>query len=66
MSAREWGSERAIFASQDEQPCIIARNETAISYDERLGNASKTLHIETLMTFDDLRVLCKTLMGVFE
>lgn len=66
MNTKEWGSEHAILTSQDEQPCIVTRNETAISYDERLGNASKTLHIETLMTFDDLRELCKTLMGVGE
>ena len=48
-----------------DKPGTLLR-ETALDYTERLGEAAKTLHIETRCTYDDLRVLCKTLMGVGE
>ena len=46
-----------------EEPTIEARCETRIVYSERLGEASKSISIESIMTFGELLTLCRSLLG---
>ena len=47
-----------------EEPIIDKWRETHIDYSERLGEASKSISIETFLTFDELLKLCRCLVGV--
>lgn len=47
-----------------EDPTIDTWRETHIDYSERLGEASKSISIETFLTFDELLKLCRCLVGV--
>lgn len=47
-----------------EDPTIDTWRETHIDYSERLGEASKSISIETFLTFDELLTLCRLLLGV--
>lgn len=47
-----------------EDPTIDTWRETHIDYSERLGEASKSISIETFLTFDELLTLCRSLLGV--
>lgn len=47
-----------------EEPIIDKWRETHIDYFERLGEASKSISIETFLTFDELLKICCCLVGV--
>ena len=47
-----------------EEPIIDKWRETHIDYSERLGEANKSISIETFLTFDELLKLCRCLAGV--
>ena len=47
-----------------EEPTIDTWRETHIEYVEHLGNADKSINIETFLTFDELLKLCRCLIGV--
>lgn len=47
-----------------EEPTIDTWRETHIDYSERLSEASKSISIETFLTFDELLKLCCCLTGV--
>lgn len=47
-----------------EKPIIDKWRETNIDYSECLGEASKSISIETFLTFDELLKLCRCLVGV--
>ena len=46
------------------EPIIDEWRETHIDYSERLGEASKSISIETVLTFGELLALCRSLLGV--
>lgn len=46
------------------EPTIDAWRETHIEYVEHLGNADKSINIETFLTFDELLTLCRSVLGV--
>lgn len=45
------------------QPEIDQYRETRIDYTERLGDACKSLNIETYLTFDELIAIVRELRG---
>lgn len=47
-----------------EKPIIDKWRETRIEYVEHLGNADKSINIETFLTFDELLTFCRSVLGV--
>lgn len=64
MKYSEWGKEPIVVTDMDEAPKIDQYRDTRIKYAESIGDASKTLDVDTFVTYGELRELCKILMGV--